>query len=200
MVSPLVVILNAPPSSGKTVAQNHLFNEEGFTCFSFKSKLIDLVISVYNIDPEVWWDWYTTEGKEIPRKELNGKSCRQALIHMSEEVIKPAFGKDYFGKISGVKILQHIDRTFGEVLQYASDDGGFDEEVEALGEVIGFENIYIIQIYRDGYNYSNDSRKYIDTEKIPDQNYISIYNNGTEDEFLYEISEIVKYIREKHYN
>ena len=35
--------------------------------------------------------------KERPETSLNGFSRRSALLHVSEEAIKPVFGKDYFG-------------------------------------------------------------------------------------------------------
>ena len=52
----------------------------------------------YCISDAEWEELYTRENKEIPTPKLNGLSPRQAIIHMSEEVIKPNFGKDYIGK------------------------------------------------------------------------------------------------------
>ena len=64
----------------------------------FKTKLIALVKEIYFIDDEQWQSIYTNELKDIPMALFENKSPRQALIYVSEKVIKPKFGKDYFGK------------------------------------------------------------------------------------------------------
>jgi hypothetical protein len=91
--------------------------------------------------------------KERAESRLGGLSRREALIYVSEEIIKPKFGKDFFG----VKAAQELDNTDN----YCFSDGGFQEELVPIINKLGADNIILIQLTREGCDFSSDSRRYI---------------------------------------
>jgi hypothetical protein len=154
----MYIIFNGPPRSGKDEACRFLVSNYSFKHLQFKDELFKETADHFGVSLEWFMQGYNSvhEGvilKEIPRKELNGLSKRKALIYVSEEIIKPKFGKNYFG----VKTAEKID----QVSSYCFSDGGFIEEVSSLINIIGQENICIVQLVRDGCNFSSDSRNYM---------------------------------------
>jgi hypothetical protein len=152
------IIFNGPPRSGKDEACRFLVSNYGFKHLQFKDELFKETAQHFGVTLEWFMKDYNTlhEGiilKEIPRKELDGLSKRKALIYVSEEVIKPKFGRDYFG----IRTADKID----QVSSYCFSDGGFVEEVSSLINIVGQENICIVQLIRNGCNYRSDSRNYI---------------------------------------
>ena len=146
-----LIILNAPKGCGKDVAATHLCNLFNFNHVEFKTPLKELVMSFYNLDETEHSYFYDRCRKEYPQRRLGGLSIRECYIHVSETVIKPVFGRDVFGtllakSLSGVSV---------------SSDGGFTEEVGAVAEVVGAENILIIQIHAEGKTFDGDSRSYL---------------------------------------
>ncbi len=105
--------------------------------------------------------------KEVADERLDGRTYREAMIHTSEVVVKPNFGQDYLGKLAA-KNLQPGVNIFS--------DGGFGPEVDALAEVVGYGNITIVRLHRDGCDFSKDSRRYLN---MPGVNTIDAPNNGT---------------------
>jgi len=188
-----IIIMNGAPSSGKD--QCSLFLRKLFPSslhFSFKRKLISLTCMIYDVDRAIWDSWYTTEGKEIPRKELNGLSCRQALIFVSEEVIKPKFGESYFG-VQECKLLSSVlekDYTFA-----ISSDGGFEQELKPIADKFGCNNVNIIQLHRPGKTFEGDSRSFINPVFIPSENIHILYNDKDLLELEYKLLEIANRIR-----
>lgn len=169
-----VFVFNSPPNSGKDVVANHLAETFGFNISSFKTRLIEITQAVYGVSEFEWGLLYTREGKETPHWKLknsrNGEwmSPRQALIYISEEVIKPKYGKDFFG-LSLVKELKD-----GVTL---IPDGGFVEEVIPLIEAVGKENVIKVVIEREGCTFDNDSRKDIDNDLFG--NTLILLNNSS---------------------
>ncbi len=148
------IIFNGPPGSGKDEACFFLKTNYGFKHLQFKDQLFIETTKYYNVSLDWFLDGYDNRNiKETPANELNGLSRRDALIHVSEDIIKPKFGKDYFG----VKTAEVIDG----VSSYCFSDGGFVEEVRPLINTVGQENICIVQLIRNGCSFSSDSRNYI---------------------------------------
>jgi hypothetical protein len=148
------IIFNGPPGSGKDEACSFLKTNYGFKHLQFKDQLFLETASHFNVSLDWFMSSYNDRKiKEKPEAELNGLSRRQALIHVSEDIIKPKFGKDYFG----VKTSEKIDL----VSSYCFSDGGFVEEVLPVINTVGHENICIVQLIRNGSSFSFDSRNYI---------------------------------------
>lgn len=190
-----IIIFNGPPGSGKDTAVEYAQKIYAAALpFSFKRKLIEITITIFGIQRDVWDSWYTREGKEIPREELGGLSCRSALIYVSEEVIKPAFGKDYFGQQEALFISQALDKDYKIAM---CSDGGFVEETIPLIERFGLENIYVVYLYRDNFSFKNDSRKYLPEEMFCRDNIRRIYNNYTMDYLYSAVKYVIKDIIKK---
>ena len=154
-----VLILNGPPSSGKdslAEAMDILFDVERR---SFKAHLIELTRCFYGIDRGQWDEWYTTEGKEVPRQALDFKSCREALIFVSETVTKPNFGDGYFGQA----LLSSMPDD-GSV--YVLSDGGFPAEVQPFLDR-GYQ-VVVARLHREGHTFANDSRGYLNIDQFPE--------------------------------
>lgn len=186
-----IILFNAPPKSGKDEAVNFLASVyHDVVPFSFKSKLKEITLTIYGIKPSVWDGWYTTEGKEIPRPELNGISCRQALIHVSENCIKKAFGNSYFGQVEA----KHL-KTVPDDFIACSSDSGFPEEVYPLVEAFGRYNVHIVKIYRDGCSFNGDSRNWIHIPEVIPENYHTIENNSTLEDFYKKVSHVYNLVK-----
>ena len=185
-----IILFNGPPNSGKDAAAEYLSDVHGAFHSSFKTHLIEITQAIYKIDPFVWNYWYSREGKELPRQELGGLSCRQALIFVSEKIIKPAFGKDFWGKSEAEWIAKHL----GEDELVALSDAGFDDEVIPLVNAFGKDNVYIVKIEREGCSYKGDSRNYLSDGLVSEENYYTIENNGTLEEFKENVEKLYIYI------
>lgn len=153
-----VMIFNAPPFAGKDYAVEFLKQEYDCNHVMFKRKLYQLLKVIYNLSDEQLESAMMRHNKEYKSILFNGISPRDALIKISEEVIKPNFGKDYFTK----ELVYDLDENKPNV----ASDGGFPEEIISLAENIGGENIFILRIQRDGCSFVGDSRTYISNEII----------------------------------
>lgn len=122
-------------------------------------------------------------------------SIREAMIYVSELVVKPRWGSDWFGKERVRKMKTQLscipDRFLTKDQQVFTDDSAaFVEELDPLIEYLGQENILLLRIHRDGFTFDGDSRSYIPDGIIG--NTLDVYNNGTEQEYFDQVEEIVK--------
>jgi len=148
------VIFNGPPGSGKDEACHFLKTNYGYKHLQMKDQLFIDTAEYYGVSLEWFMNGYDDRTlKEYPRDELGGLSKRQALIHVSETVMKPKHGKDYYGR----KTAEKIDM----VSSYCFSDGGFVEEIHPIINTVGQDNICIAQLVRNGCSFSTDSRNYI---------------------------------------
>lgn len=149
------VIFNGPPGSGKDEACAFLKSNYGYKHLQMKDELFVDTAEYYGVSLEWFMNGYDDRTlKEYPRDELGGASKRQALIHVSENIMKPKYGKDYYGRKTAEKIDQ--------VSSYCFSDGGFIEEILPVINTVGQDNICIVQLYRTGCSFSSDSRNYIE--------------------------------------
>lgn len=173
-----VIILNGAPGSGKDEGAKHLVSMlkgEGVLSrhCEFKERLFDITRVVYGITIPEWERLYTRENKEKPNGRLQGLSPRQALIHISEDIMKPSFGKDYFGKAAAEDLTEGVN---------VFSDGGFIEEVRPIISKVGVKNVLIIRIHRTGHTFQGDSRKYLPDGFGP--LVVDVENNGTLEEYF----------------
>ena len=155
----MIVIFNGPPASGKDEAASLYKEKYGFGNLSFKYQLFKETIKHFDVDERWFMEGYNDRTqKEKSEFALQGMSRREAMIHVSEDIIKPKKGLDYFGK----SVAEEIE--VGK--NYALADGGFVEELEPIIEKVGAENIVIVQLTREGCDYSSDSRKYFNGRLI----------------------------------
>ena len=181
-----VVLLNGPPLSGKDSGADHLvdfFRPCGAVKREFKQKLFDLVMLIYSIKPERFWQIYNDRAlKEKPLPEFEGLSIRQAMIKVSEEVIKPNYGKQYFGVAAARELQEGVLNIFS--------DSGFVEEIEPIVEKVGAENIFLIRVYKEGCKFLGDSRNYLPPECLPFV--LDLYNDSTLERYKEWLEFVVK--------
>ena len=96
--------------------------------------------------------------KEVPHADLGLMSCREAMIHVSEKIIKPKHGLDYFG----VLVANEIDVT----KDYCISDGGFIDELIPVLTRVGPENFILVQLTREDEDFSSDSRRYFNSNNL----------------------------------
>lgn len=183
---PKVIVFNGPPGCGKDEAANHL-NRLYFKASHkrFKDKLFEITAILNCVDrQDLEVTWYTRELKEQPREELNGRSPRGALIHTSEDVVKPHFGKDFFGKALAESITTEIT--------FVSDSGFLDELLPVINKV-GAENVLVVRVIRPGYTFVGDSRDFlshVELKKLGVE-YKDIVNKSTLEDFKQEVQDYV---------
>jgi len=165
-----IVFLNGPKNSGKTAAAWFLkdfFNGAGgkfgpTTIMQLSTplkhgiqELLQLKVSIEHMANKV-------EGlKDEPNAHFFGRIPREELISLSEDWLKPRFGKDVLGKLAAKK----LDSLAGNLI--IIDGVGFDYELIPIVEAVnGPFNCLLIQFMRDGCTFEGDSRSYIETHAL----------------------------------
>ena len=117
-------------------------------------------------------------------------SSREALIHVSENIVKPKQGNDFYGR----KLVETIEASSERYVFVA--DGGFTSEIVPLLEA-GY-NVYIVQLERNGATFENDSRKLLTEYDFKGEDgsvlydnlkFIKMYNNGSLDDLYKTITD-----------
>lgn len=111
-------------------------------------------------------------------------SIRQAMICVSECLMKPKFGEEYFGQARVNKIKRM------EGYNFCDSSTGFINELYPLIDYLGQDNILLLRIHRKGYTFEGDSRDYIPDGVIT--NTIDIENNGAIQEYYDKVEAVVK--------
>lgn len=155
-----IVILNGPPGCGKdTIAIQmidyfQLLHNKRVRFCQFKDALYRETQKYYGI-PDSEMDIFTDRlKKETPNSLLNFITPRQGLIHVSENEIKPKFGRAFFGK----EALKFVDKhsTYYDMFLFA--DGGFIEEAAELAK---HHEVIVLRLRHGCMNFSGDSRNYL---------------------------------------
>lgn len=162
----VALILNGPPGCGKDTMAN-IALQLGWVKRQFKDALYAKTAEYYKVGLENFIELASNrDTKDSVRPAgLFGKTPREALIHVSEDVFKPRHGSDYFGKVEADSVRKYFGRVGGDAF-IVYPDGGFPDEVHAVGRE--FDLTIVVRLHRVGFDFSSDSRDYInlpDTEK-----------------------------------
>lgn len=118
-------------------------------------------------------------------------SPREAMIFVSEIIVKPVLGKDYFGYARVKGLVDGYTYYDASCAAFENDYGNIVcTEVEPLIEEIGQENILLIKVYRQGFTFEGDSRRYVPDGVI--DNTIKIFNDGLEEDFYKKVSKHIE--------
>lgn len=178
-----IFVMNSPKLCGKDCAADYISEKYDAQHLRFKDGLYKVAAMVAGVDTESMKYVATQrDTKEVPDPYfcVNGEfvSPRQWLIHVSENVVKPLLGKDFFGK----QLAQSIKSDLVVV-----SDSGFESEIVPLLEA--GHDVYVFRIERDGYTFEGDSRNYLPTSPL--YHTFLVKNNGTLEQFLNKVGSIV---------
>lgn len=162
------IIFNGPKGIGKDVSVS-VFSDylDGLAILNseaaFKDRLIQITKAIYGVSDRSWAEMYTREQKEKPQLALGGLTPRQALIHISEDIIKPNYGSGYFGEAAASTAKKYFDLG-DEVVLFS--DGGFYDETVPLTRIC--DELLVVRIHPAGEaalsdmgTFVGDSRKYL---------------------------------------
>ena len=153
-----IIFLNGPRHSGKDTAANFIYAAFPLSRLrKFSTPLKASVAAMFNIDPRLVREFEEvgSSAKLVPRKELLGMSWVEALIWLSEDVLKPKFGKQFFGHI----MLQQLAGAQPGHLSVITDSGFADEAFPVI-KAFGASNCHLFQLHRLGCTFDGDSRDY----------------------------------------
>lgn len=109
---------------------------------------------------------FLTPGTRYERDTL-----RQFMIELSERFIKPRYGQDFWAR----RLYQDLmEEGFDDDTIFLVPDFGFQVEPQFFMEKLGPENVLIVQVAREGCDFSKDSRSYVGA----DHN-LALENNAT---------------------
>lgn len=117
-------------------------------------------------------------------------SIRTAMIYVSEIVIKPRTGLNYFGRARMLEIsktVKEFNRKYGanDYIFYDDSSASFNgrsDELVGLEDYFGEDNILLINIRGRGKFGVGDSRNYHADGTV--KHTVNLWNTGTEKEFL----------------
>lgn len=213
----LGILLCGPAGLGKTKAVEYLRNQGyDFNIRSCKDHLHTLTREFFCVSEERYWEIYNDRIlKESPLKDFEVKltdeenhlmylkagryvaasadfstylSIREAMIYMSEVIIKPRMGSAYFGKARALSVQPNEVFLDDSTAAFDVDGEILCDEVYPLIEKIGQDNILLLRLHREGFDFTGDSRRY-----VPDgvcKNTVDIYNVD-ELEFYQEVEGVV---------
>lgn len=151
----MCVAFNGPPGIGKdTLADLILKSACGLVHRGTLSEMIRRMAEKhYNYEGFVDL-WGSREWKEAYCPDLK-MTRRQAIIRFSEDIIKPQHGADYFAERFAAEMKDHRFSMMTDL--------GFDVEAQCLADNIDF--LIIVQLHHPDFDFSNDSRGYVDIER-----------------------------------
>lgn len=93
--------------------------------------------------------------KDDPQPALAGRSIRQAMIALSEEHVKPAYGTDFWGR-------SLLSRQWDPAPRFLFvTDCGFPSEGELFRDTFGHDQCVWVCVVRKNTDFSKDSRGYV---------------------------------------
>jgi hypothetical protein len=158
-----IVFLNGPPRVGKDTIGNELFKRGLARRYKMSKPLKEAFKSIFMFSDQTN-DAMLEEYKDNEYPHLLGgfRTTRGFQIKLSEEFLKLHLGKDCFGRIAA----RFLDTDTTLLPITAITDAGFDEECVPLIEKFGRVNCLLVRVTRQGTDFSNDSRSYIDLSRF----------------------------------
>lgn len=164
MTTTTIVLLNGPARSGKDTLGNALvktlepdqgeYGRARVMTFKFANLLKRMTHGLFDMGHIL--PSGLEDRKDKPMEELFGITPRQAYIAVSEKLIKPVYGVEFFGK----RLADVI--TTADVRYAIITDSGFAAEAKALMAAMRpGTQVILVKMSRDGFTFEGDSRSYI---------------------------------------
>jgi len=184
-----IILLNGPKLSGKDTLADLIVKKNDYTKMQFKDRLYDIGAKIAGIRLRHYIELCTDRvTKEVACEGLGYKSPRQHLIHVSEEVIKPLFGEDYFGEYLAEEIDCGYNYGWSGVVV---SDSGFETELSSiisgmLDKCGTTYEIHVVRLYKNGCTFEGDSRDYLsDNEGFLQYHDITVVDGDIEGTYEY---------------
>ena len=185
-----IILLNAPPNTGKDTIADYVVEKYGFTKEQFKNPLFTIAATLLGMTLEDFLLKYQDRQWKESVHPLLGISVRQLLIKTSEEWTKPLLGNRAFGVLAAERMQHNTNYIFS--------DSGFIEELDPIVEKFGAENILVVRIMREGCSYNGDSRSYLKYEHLFSMGVETplFINNGTKEDMFNYFDELLGKVNE----
>lgn len=161
-----VIFINGPRKSGKDTAVR--FAEREFIDIrhkKFAGSMKRALATYFGISDALYKDLEHAESgplKLTPLPDLFGMTWVETLIWFAEEVMKPKFGSDVFGKLLAKELRQPTSTRLTMI-----SDCRFVQEVAPVVAAFGPRNCHVFQLFREGYTFDGDSGGYLAFEDLP---------------------------------
>lgn len=163
-----IIFLNGPPRSGKDTLAQALWEEnKSLLRMPLAQVLKARTHAALGINKP--WNFYENR-KDEHLDQFYGLTPRQAYIWFSEKVMKPKFGNDIFARLwfdrfrTTMSSYGHPNLT--GISGVLITDVGFIEEVRYIATLFGRKNCTFVSLWRDGCDFKNDSRSYLNPHDI----------------------------------
>jgi len=179
-----VIFLNGPPRSGKDTVAEILRDTHGARAIKMAAPLRRAVCSFLDV-PE-----HTLEDiKDEPLPHGNGTTPRHLMQRLSEDVVKPLLGHDYFG----LALAEAIQTAPAYSDLYVVSDTGFQLELDACADelegVLG-ATLHLWRVDRPGCSFDGDTREYVVPHRSMKRT-VSIRNDGDLVDLRLKVSRLV---------
>lgn len=164
-----LIFVNGPPRSGKDFAGMVLAQRKdlGLTNMAKLSAILKerthALYLLFDQGGHPLGHDYFEQVKDNPLEEFHGISPRDAYIAVSESWMKPTHGQGFLGELLVAKLRKH-EQHMRARWTHIITDSGFVEEAESLVAAYGKANCSLVRITREGYDFSADSRSYIELD------------------------------------
>lgn len=192
-----VVLLNGPPGCGKDTLASHLVPYFAFQKMKFAAPIKRMAAGLLDMRVELVEEHkdhkFKILSKETEAEDPNFGNVvylyeeedvlREFLIDLSENYLKPRYGKRFFGRIAN----RELQRSSYSLAVFT--DSGFVEEASVIIGALGKENVLLVRLHREGKDFTNDSRSYL--PDIAGRN-IDVQNNGPISNAVFSVAAAIR--------
>lgn len=154
----IVILLNGPKRAGKDTASAALAEAGGAAVrlLKFTDPVKRLAHAAHGIDRPTWW-FEPVKDTRLP--EFGGLTPREAYIATGDR-LREERGEDAVAKL----FVEAMAASGAEIV--VGSDLGREAEVLLAAQAVGAENVFILRIHRDGHDYRDDCRGWIEVPGI----------------------------------
>lgn len=154
---------NGPPQSGKDTMARMLADKMDSAGVTLPVREVSLSTPLRRIAYQmVGWTYSESEERDGGYEAFKTKwfaqfdrTGRELMIDVSERFLKPVYGQQVMADL----LLCELSGFTGVAL---IRDCGFQVEAAHLSRLLGFRKLYVARVKRDGCDFSNDSREWVE--------------------------------------